>query len=215
MPKDAFHLNMLITNSLSEFGCVKADRKFNEVASLYGSDMTSVYSGGLVYEYSREQQGQDPVQPKYGLVQLKGNNAESLTDFTTLKNAFSKTPIPTGDGGYKTNGKPSECPTKSNTWNVTISANQLPAFPSGADVYLKQGAGDGPGLTGTGSQEAGEDNANLAGESDGAVTSGSASAPSGSQGAAASLRPGEFGMAPLVCGAIVLISSLLGGSLIL
>jgi hypothetical protein len=207
---------MLIPSSLSEFGCVTNKRQFNEIASLYGSDMTSVYSGGLVYEYSKEQQGQDPVQPKYGLVQLNGNSAESQPDFATLKSAFQKTPIPTGDGGYKTSGSPSECPAKSSTWNVTISANQLPAFPKEANDYLKNGCGTGPGLKGTGSQDAGSQSATLAGEADGAVTSGSsASAPSGSKGAAASLRPGEFGMAPLICGAVVLLSSLLGGSLIL
>ncbi|KAF2822124.1 hypothetical protein CC86DRAFT_448516 [Ophiobolus disseminans] len=199
---------------LSEFGCVTNKRQFNEIASIYGSDMTSVYSGGLVYEYSKELQGQDPVQPKYGLYDIKED--KKTDDFTTLKNAFSKTPNPSGDGGYKSNGVASKCPTKSNTWNVTISANQLPAFPKGADEYLKNGCGSGPGLKGTGSQEAGGDTT-LAGESDGAVTSGSSSSSgsSGSQGAAASLRPGEFGIGPFVCGAVVLISTLLGGSLIL
>jgi hypothetical protein len=168
--------------------------------------MTAVYSGGLVYEYSQEES-------KYGLVQLSGGSVSELEDFTTLKNAFSKTPAPTGDGGYKTNGAASQCPTKSSTWNVTISANQLPAFPKDAQTYLKSGAGAGPGLKGDGSQNAGPATTSLAGEADGAVTSGGA-APSSSKGAAASLRP-DFGIAPFVCGAIVLVSSMLGGALIL
>jgi hypothetical protein len=200
---------MLTSNSLSEYGCNKGTREFNEVASIYGSDMSAVYSGGLVYEYSQEKSN-------YGLVDLSNGKVTERTDFTTLKNAFQKTPIPTGDGGYKKDGKASECPTKSNTWNVTISANQLPAFPSKAQDFLKNGSGDGPGLKGAGSQNAGPASTDLAGESDGAVTSGSSNgpAPSSSKGAAASLRP-EFGIAPFVCGAIVVVSSLLGGALVL
>jgi hypothetical protein len=37
-------LRILIIYSLSEFGCNKNTRQFNEVASLYSSDMTAVYS---------------------------------------------------------------------------------------------------------------------------------------------------------------------------
>jgi hypothetical protein len=199
---------VLIITSLSEYGCNKGKRQFEEVASIYGSDMSAVYSGGLVYEYSQEDS-------KYGLVTLSGGKVSELDDFTALKNAFSKTPIPSNDGGYKSNGKPSECPTKSNTWNVTMSADQLPAFPKDAQKFLKDGSGAGPGLKGTGSQDAGPATTSLAGEADGAVTSGSANAPSQpSKGAAASFRP-EFGFAPFVCGAVVLVSTMLGGALVL
>jgi hypothetical protein len=201
-------VNMLIINSLSEYGCNKGKREFNEVASIYGSDMSAVYSGGLVYEYSQEDSN-------YGLVKLSGGKVTEMDDFTTLKNAFSKTPIPSGDGGYKSSGKASECPTKSNTWNVTMSADQLPAFPKEAQKFLKEGSGSGPGLKGSGSQDAGPATTSLAGEADGAVTSGGASSSgSPSKGAAASVRP-EFGFAPFVCGAIVLVSSMLGGALVL
>jgi hypothetical protein len=193
---------------LSEYGCNKGKREFNEVASIYGSDMSAVYSGGLVYEYSQEDSN-------YGLVKLSGGKVTEMDDFTTLKNAFSKTPIPSGDGGYKSSGKASECPTKSNTWNVTMSADQLPAFPKEAQKFLKEGSGSGPGLKGSGSQDAGPATTSLAGEADGAVTSGGASSSgSPSKGAAASVRP-EFGLAPFVCGAIVLVSSMLGGALVL
>lgn len=39
---------------LSEYGCNINTRKFEEVAALYSTQMTAVYSGGLVYEYSQE-----------------------------------------------------------------------------------------------------------------------------------------------------------------
>ncbi|KAI7558038.1 1,3-beta-glucanosyltransferase, partial [Hortaea werneckii] len=37
---------------LSEYGCITNKRQFNEVSALYSDKMTSVYSGGLVYEYA-------------------------------------------------------------------------------------------------------------------------------------------------------------------
>ncbi|EAT81985.2 1,3-beta-glucanosyltransferase [Parastagonospora nodorum] len=191
---------------LSEYGCNKNKRQFNEVASIYGTDMSAVYSGGLVYEYSQEDSN-------YGLVKIDGGKVSEMDDFTKLKNAFAKTPAPTGDGGYKSNGKPSTCPDKSNTWNVTIDANKLPTFPSKAADFLKKGAGAGPGLKGAGSQSAGSATTDLSGEADGAVTSGGAS-PSGAapaKGAAASIRP-EFGM---LTGAVVLVSALFGGAALL
>lgn len=197
--------------SLSEYGCNKNDRQFNEVAALYSTNMTSVYSGGLVYEYSQEESD-------YGLVEINGDSVTELTDFTTLKNAFSKTANPSGDGGYKSSGKASTCPSESKTWNVTISSDQLPAFPSDAQTYLKEGAGDGAGLKGAGSQSSGSSDASLANEASGAVTSGATTAtasPSASKGAAAALQPGQFSLAPLVCGAVVLVSSLFGGALVL
>lgn len=174
--------------------------------------MSSVYSGGLVYEYSQEDS-------KYGLVELDGSSVKELDDFATLKNAYANATDPSGDGGYKSTGSASTCPTKSTSWNVTISADQLPAFPSGASDYLKNGAGSGPGLKGDGSQSSGSQSTDLAGAGDGAVTSGgtvgSTGTSSPSKGAASALRPGEFSFAPLVMGAIVLVSSMFGGLLVL
>lgn len=197
---------------LSEFGCNTNKREFNEVKSIYSTDMSSVYSGGLVYEYSQEDS-------KYGLVEIDGSNVKELDDFTTLKNAYANATDPSGDGGYKASGSASQCPKEGKSWNVTISDDQLPAFPSGASDYLKNGAGTGPGLKGDGSQSAGSKETDLAGAGDGAVTSGAAAGSTGSstpsKGAASALRPGEFSLAPLAMGAVVLVSSLFGGLLVL
>lgn len=67
--KVAQYDNYSIPLFLSEYGCNTNTRKFEEVKSLYGTDMTGVYSGGLVYEYSEEGS-------KYGLVKINGNNVE-------------------------------------------------------------------------------------------------------------------------------------------
>ena len=171
--------------------------------------MSAVYSGGLVYEYSEEG-------TKYGLVTLNGDKVTENADFAALKSALAGTPS-SGDGGYKSSGAASQCPSQSKTWNVTISADQLPAFPDGCSDYLKDGAGPGAGLKGAGSQTSGTKTPTLAPAGDGAVTSGAASATNSAakKGAASTIRPGVFSMAPAVCGLIVLVSSLLGGMLVL
>src|ERR1700761_4055024 len=104
-----------------------------EVAALYGPQMTSVYSGGLVYEYSEEGSG-------YGLVNIHGSSVSETPDFTALQSAYAKTK-PSGDGGYKANGSPSKCPSRSKTWEVTdFTGEELPSIPQGAVQYMSKGA---------------------------------------------------------------------------
>lgn len=191
--------------------------------SIYDQDMSAVYSGGLVYEYSVEDSG-------YGLVKINGNSVTENDDFKALQQMYKDNPAPEGDGGAKTDGKASECPKNSDSWNVKdFNGADLPAMPDGAEKYLKEGAGKGPGLQGSGSQQAGGGSTTTAQPGSGSVTgvasnasgssgsgsssSGSADA-SGSASAANSLIMGEMGKAPLVCAAVVLVSSLFGASLL-
>lgn len=193
---------------LSEYGCNRNKREFKQVAALYSDKMTSVYSGGLVYEYSQEE-------ADYGLVDIKGGVVTPRTDYNALKAAFKKTPNPTDDGNYKSDGKASECPKKSALWEVDMKDDELPAMPEGLDEYFKDGAGKGPGLTG-GSQDAGSTEQKLAPAGSGAVTTGSSSGSSGasSTAAAAGLTVPPFSAAPLITGAVVLFSALVGASLL-
>jgi hypothetical protein len=196
--------------SLSEYGCNRNKREFKQVAALYSDKMTSVYSGGLVYEYTQEE-------ADYGLVELKGDSVSNLPDYAALKSAFQKTPNPTSDGGYKTDGKASTCPKKSNLWEVDMKDDELPAMPSGLDEYFKNGAGKGPGLQG-GSQDAGSTEVKIAPAGSGTVTTGASSGgaanPSSSAGAASSLQITPFSAAPLITGAVVVFSALVGASLL-
>ena len=180
--------------------------------------MSSVYSGGLVYEYSEEDSG-------YGLVKINGDSVTENEDFTELMNQFKSNPSPVGDGGYKSDGSASPCPANSDSWDVTaFKDDELPAIPDGADKFMKDGAGKGPGLQGDGSQNAGGGSTATAQAGSGSVTavasnaasSGSSSSASAaaSSGAASSLIMGDMGKMPLVCGAVVLISTLFGASLI-
>lgn len=110
---------------LSEYGCIKPrPRTFDEVSFLYSTQMTAVYSGGLVYEYSEEESG-------YGLVKIVDSTTiKELDDFGYLSKALAAAKPPTGDGGYSSTSTASDCPPKSSTWNVTSDA--LPALPKKA-----------------------------------------------------------------------------------
>lgn len=123
---------------LSEFGCIENDRAWGEVAALYSTNMSSVFSGGLAYEYSTEANG-------YGIVDISDGKVETNEDFDQLKTAYAAAKDPEGDGGYSTNTTASTCPAQSDEWDV---ANLLiPAPPSGVDTYMENGAGTGPGLS--------------------------------------------------------------------
>ena len=201
--------NYSIPIFLSEYGCVKTTRKFQEVATLYGSQMTSVYSGGLVYEYSKE--GTAPPQDQYGLVEISGSSVTEQPDFASLQSAFKNTPLPTDDGGYKSSGSPSICPTKSSTW--LIGGDALPAMPPKASAFFKSGAGKGPGLTGDGSQDAGAESTGTATAGSGAATASSTSKSKSSKSAAVGTIP-DFSFGPLICGLVVACSSLIGAAIL-
>lgn len=72
---------------LSEYGCnVIKPRIFQEVEALYSHNMSSIFSGGLVYEFT---QGPN----EYGLVDIDGaGNAFINGEFDTLRQKFSQIP---------------------------------------------------------------------------------------------------------------------------
>ena len=153
--------------------------------------MTAVFSGGLVYEYTMEENG-------YGIVQVDSDTSVTeLTDYQTLKTQIAANPPPSGDGGYNSTHAASACPAYSSNWNITD--NTLPAIPAAAQKYMSSGAGDGVGLTGSGSQSGGGTSTGTASAGSGSVTStasrssstasstaGSSSSASSASGAAAS-----------------------------
>jgi hypothetical protein len=99
--------------------------------------MTSVYSGGLVYEYTM-------AENSFGIVEINGNTVKELPEFAALATAFKNNPAPSTNGGYKEGLPPSSCPAPSATWNV--QNNSLPIMPEGAKKFLNNGAGTGPGI---------------------------------------------------------------------
>jgi 1,3-beta-glucanosyltransferase GAS5 len=190
---------------LSEYGCNTNTRKWEEVSALYNTEMTSVYSGGLVYEYSEEGNN-------YGLGTINGNTYTENQDFQALMQAFQKTSNPPGDGGYNSTGGASGCPSyEAQTWLVKDDA--LPAIPGPAKNYFTQGAGTGPGLTGAGSQNAGTPSTGTATAGSGQVTATSTSGSTPS-GAAGHLVVPQWSFAPVVCGTIALLSGVFGATLL-
>lgn len=70
----------------TEYGCNEVrPRVWQEVGSLYSEDMTGVFSGGLVYEFSEEPN-------KYGIVEIDGDTANIMGEYDTLVTAFDKVP---------------------------------------------------------------------------------------------------------------------------
>lgn len=199
---------------LSEYGCIKPrPRTFGEVKALYSKEMTPVYSGGLAYEYSMEDND-------YGMVEIKSDTeVEELEDFDYYKTALEETPMPTGDGGYNPTQSASECPAFSANWNVTDS--KLPAMPKKAQAFFKNGAGKGVGLEGDGSQTVGcEDEDECAsGTSDENPTPtdlgpGDSETTETSEGAAAGLVIPPVALINGWVGLAVLVSALGGGLLL-
>jgi len=164
---------------LSEFGCITNTRVWGEIASLYSTNMSAVYSGGLAYEYTVEPNG-------YGLVEVNDDGKiEPNDDFKRLKKAYTATKNPTGDGGFKTDSKASECPPEDDEWEVTSTL--LPTIPEKAKAFMNNGAGKGVGLTGDGSHFAGEASKSTAapGSGEPSVVPGQAAGSNDGTGAAA------------------------------
>jgi hypothetical protein len=201
---------------LSEYGCIKGSgRKWEEVASLYSTDMSAVYSGGLVYEYSEE-----PDNPGFGLVTISGQTITPKTDFTLLQAAFKAQSNPSGDGGYNATGGASSCPPQSANWNVPNDA--LPAIPVAAKAYMTSGAGKGVGLSGPGSQDgtmvAGGQSAGVSAAGSG--TGGAPGTSTGSGSAASATKKGSasslqtMDKSPFFLAVIVVAFSFVGATLL-
>lgn len=107
--------------------------------------MSGVYSGGLMYEYSVEEND-------YGVVNIaKDGSIDRIGEFEAFKQALEDNPVPAGLGGAATATSSRPCPPKGPMWNVNPS--MIPVMPSEAQVYMDDGAGDGPGLGLPGSQQ--------------------------------------------------------------
>ena len=108
---------------LSEYGCnLVTPRGFSEVAALYGPDMTGVWSGGVVYEWTQENN-------RYGLVQVKsGGEVELLDDYKNLKMQMSKVkPQGVKMDSYTNDKSVPNCPPITANWKASSS---LPPTPS-------------------------------------------------------------------------------------
>lgn len=107
----------------AEYGCNEVEpRPFTEVAALFSEPMTSVWSGGIVYQYFQETNN-------YGLVNVQDNSVTPRQDFDNLSSQIAKiSPTSTAYSAVPTTASPASCPSVDATWLSTPSP--LPNRPN-------------------------------------------------------------------------------------
>lgn len=107
----------------SEYGCnVPSPRIFTEVAALYSSPMTDVWSGGILYEWFQEQND-------YGLVTQAGSSVSPLPDYTAFSSQINRIhPTRAQSSAYRPSNSAPSCP--SPTAGVWEAATSLPPTPN-------------------------------------------------------------------------------------
>jgi hypothetical protein len=129
--------NTTIPIFFSEYGCNKPEgvpRVFNEVAALYGEDMTSL-SGGLVYEYSQEESD-------FGLVVINDNSTVSLKkDYDNLQGHYNNLDISLieSTNPSQTSKSPPECGDSLISDSGFSKNFTIPDPPSGASDLINNG----------------------------------------------------------------------------
>ncbi|CAO3589735.1 unnamed protein product [Absidia cylindrospora] len=108
---------------LSEYGCnLVRPRVFGEVEAVYGNQMTPTWSGGIVYEWTQENN-------EYGLVKIANAQVQPLTDYHNLKKVL-KNANPQGvkmDAYQHQQMAPPACPAQTENWKAST---ELPPTPS-------------------------------------------------------------------------------------
>jgi len=116
--------NLTIPVFFSEYGCNTIQpRKFTEVATIFSSEMTGVWSGGIVYMYYQEAND-------YGLVSVDGNTVSTLSDFNYYSSEINKvSPTSISESAASASSKTMSCPARNANWSANPS---LPPTPKEA-----------------------------------------------------------------------------------
>lgn len=118
----------------SEFGCnAVTPRHFQEIEALFSTPMTTVFSGGLVYEFSQEPNN-------YGLVEMDPNgDVYLMADFDTLAKQY-KTASTSQAPPTKKVSRPKQC---LDFYDNINTRNPLP--DTFASSFIAKGIGSPPG----------------------------------------------------------------------
>lgn len=105
----------------SEYGCNEVTpRLFQEVGTLYSSEMTDVWSGGIVYMYFQEAND-------YGLVSIDDDgDVSTLKNFNNLKSQLAEISPSLASTGDVSSMARTDCPTSTSNWHA---ATVLPPVP--------------------------------------------------------------------------------------
>jgi hypothetical protein len=107
----------------AEYGCnAHRPRTWGEVDALFGSDMTKVWSGGIVYMYFE-------TANEYGLVEVTNNKVSTLGDYSNLAKAMATvSPSGVNMASYSPTNSVAACPTVDSNW--AAKASPLPPSPN-------------------------------------------------------------------------------------
>ncbi|SCU98813.1 LAMI_0F16336g1_1 [Lachancea mirantina] len=113
--------NLTIPAFFSEYGCNAVQpRQFDEVGTLYGDEMTKVWSGGIVYMYFEEANN-------YGLVSVSGSSVKTLDDYNNLRDQLASiSPSLAESQSYTPTSTSLSCPANATNWRA---ATNLPPTP--------------------------------------------------------------------------------------
>ncbi|CCF41232.1 glycolipid anchored surface protein [Colletotrichum higginsianum] len=125
----------------SEFGCNQVTpRVFTEIGAIYGPDMKDLFSGGLVYEYSQEDNN-------FGIVKVNDDKSvELLIDYTNLATQYKKVDFKSlqAEKAPANSPKPPKCESsliKEKGFNNNFT---LPDVPPGAQELIDNGIKNKP-----------------------------------------------------------------------
>ncbi|OLN86710.1 1,3-beta-glucanosyltransferase gel2 [Colletotrichum chlorophyti] len=133
--------NTAIPVFFSEFGCNEVTpRVFTEIGAIYGPDMNTVFSGGLVYEYSQEANN-------FGLVKVNDDKSvQLLVDYNNLATQYAKVDFKTlqATKAPTNSPKPPKCDPsliKEKGFNNNFT---LPVVPPGGQDLINKGIENKP-----------------------------------------------------------------------
>ncbi|PWI74145.1 glycoside hydrolase family 72 protein, partial [Purpureocillium lilacinum] len=119
----------------SEYGCnTPQPRYWNETLAIYGDKMTPVFSGGVVYQWTEEENN-------YGLVEIKDNTLTIMDDYNRLKARWAGIDWKTVQAQSSSNKKvsPPECESNLIMEKGFKSNFTLPELPPGAQKLIDNG----------------------------------------------------------------------------
>ena len=120
-----FFRNYSVPVFFAEYGCNTPGgaegRLWEDTTALYSSNMTGVWSGGIVYMYFEENND-------YGIVTINNNQATTMKNYGTLSSRLAAaTPSGVASSAYNPTNSPQPCPSIYSGWSA---ADTLPPTPN-------------------------------------------------------------------------------------
>ncbi|WWC91420.1 uncharacterized protein L201_006366 [Kwoniella dendrophila CBS 6074] len=115
--------NIPVATYMSEYGCIfQPPRLWTEVAALFSTPVSDVFSGGVAFSYF-------PTSDGYGMVTISsdGNAVTTSDDFTRLATQYNATAPPNSPAKSSVTAGQTTCPNESAS---LVASNNLPPTPN-------------------------------------------------------------------------------------